>query len=118
MLSIDDYLALDGLGLAGLIRSGDVTTEEVLDTAINRCEAVNGSINAVVIEMFDAARASLAAGVPDGPFRGVPFLLKDLGAYYAGYPTTYGCRLLRGQRARSRLGDRAPLQGGRPGDLR
>lgn len=92
MLSIEDYLARDGLGLAELVRSGDAHPSEILETAIGRCEAVNGAINAVVIEMFDEARRTAAADLPEGPLSGVPFLLKDLGAYTAGFPTTYGCR--------------------------
>ena len=92
MLPIHEYSRLDALGLAELIRSGDVTDEEVLEAALTRSGEVNGRINAIVIPMIDEARASLRAGLPTGPFTGVPFLLKDLGAYYAGTRTTSGCR--------------------------
>jgi len=62
----------------------------VLDAAIARTEAVNPKINAVNLKMYDEARARIAAGLPQGPFTGVPFLLKDLGAFYAGFPTSFG----------------------------
>ena len=67
--------------------------EEVLEAAIERVEAVDGTINAVVYKMYDEARKTIADGLPDGPFAGVPFMLKDLGVLYAGAPTTGGSRL-------------------------
>jgi amidase len=55
-------------------------------------------LNAVIETMYDQAREAVAAGLPEGPFRGVPFLIKDLAADYAGVPSTYGCRSLRDYR--------------------
>ncbi len=84
----------DALGLGELVAAGEVTATELLDQAIANVEAVNGEINAVTREMYDEARGTIEAGVPDGPFSGVPFLLKDLRASYAGVPTTAGSRFL------------------------
>ena len=93
---IEDYESYDALGLAELVRKGDVQPSELLDAALLRVERYNPVINAVVIPMFEEARATLAGQLPDGPFRGVPFLLKDLHALYAGVRTTNGCRLFAG----------------------
>ena len=91
-----DYERYDGLGLAGLVRGGELKAEEVLEAAIERVEALNPALNAVVTRLYDQARAALAAGVPAGPFTGVPYALKDLGALYAGAVTSYGSRLFAG----------------------
>src|SRR3990172_9587556 len=90
-----EYAEHDGLGLAELVRNKEVTPSELLEAARARIEAGNPTINAVVHRMYDQARAAVAGGLPDGPFRGGPFLLKDLGAKYAGVPTGAGNRLLR-----------------------
>ena len=73
---------------------GDVSPTELLDAAIERIEAIDPQLNAVIIRWFDHAR-TLAPDLPDGPFHGVPFLLKDLWAHYAGQPLTNGCRALK-----------------------
>jgi Asp-tRNA(Asn)/Glu-tRNA(Gln) amidotransferase A subunit family amidase len=88
-----DYESHDGLGLADLVAKGEVTPGELLDAAIERIEARNPALNAVVYPWYDEARAAIAAGLPEGPFRGVPFLLKDLYAYFAGQPISNGSRL-------------------------
>lgn len=75
---MQEYEQYDGLGLAGLVRTGEVCPEELLEAAITRIEAYNPLLNAVVTPMFDEARAAIRAGLPSGPFQGVPFLLKDL----------------------------------------
>jgi Asp-tRNA(Asn)/Glu-tRNA(Gln) amidotransferase A subunit family amidase len=89
----EEYVRHDALGLAGLIRSKEISAREALDAAIRRIERRDGAINAVVLRMFDEARSTLAAGPPDGPFTGVPFLLKDLGQLYRGFVTSSGSRL-------------------------
>ena len=78
----------DGLGLADLIRRRAVKPTEILDETLSRIEARNPAINAVVTRMDEQARAALAAGLPAGPFTGVPYLLKDLGALYTGVVTS------------------------------
>jgi len=87
-----EYRAHDALGLAALVHSGEADPLELLDIAIARTRAVNPLIDAVVAEHFELARQTIAAGLPGGPFRGVPYLLKDLGVAMAGTVTTQGSR--------------------------
>ena len=91
-----EYDSYDAVGLAGLVRSREVSAGALLDAAVARLEAVNPTLNAVTGEFYDAARAAIAAGLPDGPLRGVPFLLKDLGAAMKDTPLTNGSRLYEG----------------------
>jgi amidase len=94
-VSMTDYGRLDALGLAELVRKGEVSPQELLDEALARTAAVNPKINAVIHLMEGRAREAIAAGLPDGPFRGVPFLIKDLMTAYAGEPMRFGSRLFR-----------------------
>ena len=86
----DEFARHDGTGLAALVRRREVSPTEVLDAAIGLVETRNPEINAVVARLYDQARAAIAAGLPTGPFTGVPYLLKDLGAHYAGAVTSGG----------------------------
>ncbi len=88
-----EYLDYDALGLAELVRRKEVSAVELLDAAIARIDGIDPELNAVVTKMYDEARATIENGIPDGPFAGVPFLLKDLGAIYQGVRTTFGSRL-------------------------
>src|SRR5213593_88397 len=92
MKRFPDYEQYDALGLAALVRSGKVTPPELLESAIALVEEQNPRINAVVMRLYDYGRQQIADGLPDGPFRGVPFLLKDLTAVLAGVPMTRGSR--------------------------
>ncbi|MCJ7795523.1 MAG: amidase [Thermoleophilia bacterium] len=92
---IPEYDRLDAVALAGLVAEKKVAPLELLEAAIERVEARNGRINAVVHRFYDEARKVAAGPLPEGPFRGVPFLLKDLNAAYAGQPLTAGCRMLK-----------------------
>jgi amidase/6-aminohexanoate-cyclic-dimer hydrolase len=92
MSPLDDYETYDSLGLADLVRRREVRPEELLDAAIDRVEKLNPKLNAVVLRLYDEARTAIAKGLPDGPLRGVPFLLKDLHAHLAGVRLTSGCR--------------------------
>jgi len=89
-----EFHKYDGLGLAELVRSKEVTASELVEEAISRIESLNPRINAVVQKMYDQARSAAKVDLPDGPFRGVPFLLKDLISTVAGVPTGSGNRLL------------------------
>ena len=109
MSGFDDYSAYDGLGLADLVRTGQVRPEEILDAVIARIESLNPRLNAVVHTMYDEARRTIAAGLPTGAFAGVPFMLKDLSALYEGAPTTNGSRLFRRPRRRPRQRDHPSL---------
>ena len=73
-----EYEKYDAVGLAELVKSGEVHPTELLDAAIARSAERNPSLNAIVIDMEPEARAAIEAGLPDGPLRGVPFLIKDL----------------------------------------
>jgi len=92
-MPIDDYESHDAVGLAELVARGDVHPTELLDAAVSRAADRNPALNAIVIDMEKQARAAIEAGLPDGPLRGVPFLLKDLHLVCEGERTTNGCRL-------------------------
>jgi len=89
-VKLQDYRNHDATGLAALVAGGEVTPEELLDTALAAVEAVNGPLNAVVALFADEARRFIRDDLAGGPFRGVPFLLKDLTAHYGGQPTGAG----------------------------
>jgi amidase len=99
--SFPEYENHDATALAELIRKREVSATEVVEAAIERIEARNPAINAVVARSFERARAQAAAAaqLPDGPFRGVPFLLKDLKALDEGQPVSNGSRLFADYRA-------------------
>jgi len=90
-----EYDRRDGVGLAELVRSGEATALELVEEALRRADRVNPALNAIIHRMDARARREAAAAVPDGPFRGVPFLIKDLVALVAGEPFRAGSRLLR-----------------------
>ena len=94
-MSFPEYSDYDGLGLAELVRNGDVTPAELVEAAIERIERRNDALNAVVFKAYDEARAVARGDLPDGPFRGVPFLVKDHDVAVGGWPTTHGSRFLR-----------------------
>lgn len=90
---IGDLGTRDATALAALVARGEVSPAELLDAALTAVEARNPAINAVVLMQEDAARRSIAQGLPRGPFRGVPFLLKDLGCEAVDFPSHNGSRL-------------------------
>ncbi|HEU0043505.1 amidase [Sphingomonas sp.] len=94
-LSPADYAAADGLALAAMVRVGEVTPLELVDAAIARIERLDGEINAVAHCAFDEARAQARQPAGDGPFAGVPFMVKDFGIGVAGWPNTSGSRFCR-----------------------
>ncbi|MFC0315214.1 amidase [Gordonia phosphorivorans] len=96
-MNLDEYMAHDATALADLVKQGQVTAAELLELARQRMREVNPAINAVVIETALAADTQIsgAGEGPSGPFAGVPFLLKDLGQEYKGYPTSSGSKALR-----------------------
>ncbi len=90
----DEYGTHDAVGLAALVAAGEVSADALLDAALARVEALNPALNAVVHLREGVARRAIAAGLPDGPLTGVPFLLKDLGAEARDFPTHSGSRLM------------------------
>ncbi|MCP3140944.1 amidase [Pyxidicoccus xibeiensis] len=95
-MHLDDYSRYDAMGLAELVRRKQVKPEELLEAAVAAISRVNPRLNAVIDVRDAQAREALKQGVPDGPFHGVPFLIKDLVAHAAGVPTDMGSRLARG----------------------
>jgi len=91
---IGDLGARDATELAGLVARGEVTPDELLDAALAAVAARNPAINAVVLVQEEVARRSIREGLPPGPFRGVPFLIKDLGIEAKDFPSHNGSRLL------------------------
>ena len=93
--SAAELARLDATAQAELVRSGQASPTELVEAAIARIEAVDPQLNAVIHRQFDEARALAAGDLPDGPFRGVPFLVKDLdSSYEAGQPYHAGTRYL------------------------
>lgn len=95
MSTFPEYDSYDGLGLAELVRRGEVSPAELVEAAIDHIERLNPQLNAVVHPMYEMAREQARGELPDGPFKGVPFLLKDLIDAYAGVPLTNGSRAYR-----------------------
>lgn len=87
-----DLAKLDGLAQAELVRKGEVTALELVDAAIQRIDSLNPRINAVVTALFDRARKAAKKPLPNGPFTGVPSLVKDLNDL-KGTRNTFGSRL-------------------------
>ncbi|MDP3693429.1 amidase [Bradyrhizobium sp.] len=93
-MALKEYGSYDGIGLADLVRKKQVSAGELLDEAIARTARVDPDINAVVVKHYDAAKKQIDNGLADGPFTGVPFLLKDL-ENLAGTRTTFGASVYR-----------------------
>ncbi len=93
----DEFIELDGLALADLVRRKEVKPIELVEAAIQRIERLNPKLNAVVLPLYDRARSQAReeGQIPAGPFRGVPYLIKDILAACAGAPLTSGCAFLR-----------------------
>jgi len=92
MAGFQEYDHYDGMGLAQLVREKKISPVDLCEEAIYRIEKINPQINAVVTPMFDIARKLAEEKLAEGPFAGVPFLLKDLISSYAGVRLTWGCR--------------------------
>jgi amidase/6-aminohexanoate-cyclic-dimer hydrolase len=93
-MTFKEYGDYDGVGLADLVRKKQVSATELLDEAIARTAKVDPQINAVVVKHYDYARQQIDKGLPDGPFTGVPFLLKDL-EILQGTRTTMGASIFK-----------------------
>src|SRR5271165_5526782 len=92
----NDFRWLDATAQAELVRSGQVTPAELANAAIERIEALDPSLNAVIHRRFERALDEASGpDLGDGPFRGVPFVVKDLFADSAGDPAHHGARVLR-----------------------
>jgi amidase len=92
---VTDLATLDATAQAELVRSGDASPLELVDAAIARIEKLNGELNAVIHPLFERARTHARGNLPDGPFRGVPIVVKDLDGELAGAPYHAGNKLLK-----------------------
>ncbi|MEM8786202.1 MAG: amidase family protein, partial [Pseudomonadota bacterium] len=95
-MGFETYAEYDGLGLAELVRRGEVSPEELVDAAIATIERHNPTLNAVVAIMRDHALDEIKQGLSPGPFKGVPFLVKEFGMHFKGMTTAAGSRLAQG----------------------
>src|SRR4051812_22834560 len=91
-----DYDACDATDLANLVRTKKASPRELCEAAIQRIERVNGQLNAVVLPFFEQGLAAADGPLPAGPFKGVPFLLKNLGAFAKDTPLDFGTRYAQG----------------------
>ncbi len=91
-----EYAQYDGLGLAELVRRREVSPTDLVETALAAIERLNPQVNCVVQQLRDDALAEIKAGLPFGPFRGVPFLVKEFGMHFKGMRTSAGSRLAAG----------------------
>ncbi|MGD8607492.1 MAG: amidase [Myxococcales bacterium] len=96
MSGFAEYDSFDALGLAERVRSGEVSSAQLVEECIRRIEQVNPRIHGVVFELFDRARAQAHGAPGEGPFAGVPFLIKDLIQRIPGVPTQEGSRFFEG----------------------
>lgn len=94
-MNFEEYRRHDAIGLAGLIAKKQVTASEVLDVALARLDDVNPKLNVVNTDVREEARAAIRQGLPEGPLKGVPFLLKDVGVLMKGVRTSAGSRLFK-----------------------
>src|SRR5580700_11992171 len=92
-MNFAEYRRHDAVSLAALVAQRDVSASELLDVALARAAAVNPTLNAVVQMLEPLARRAIADGLPNGPFAGVPFLLKDVTTQLAGAVTSGGSRV-------------------------
>lgn len=97
--ALDEFSTYDGMGQAALVRKGEVSSLELVDAAITRIEKMNPALNAVVHKLYDEGRAIAQSELPDGPFKGVPYLIKDL-SELDGAPLTFGSKLFANNVAR------------------
>jgi amidase len=91
----DDLARLDATAQAELVRIGEVSPEELTQAAIERAERLNPDLNAIIHPLYDQGLEESRGELPDGPFQGVPFLFKDLGAGLAGHPLHMGMKGLK-----------------------
>ena len=91
-MKLRDYATLDAVALAALVRSGDLSALEVTEAAIAASEALNPQLNALVLKDYERARDAASNLRRDLPLAGVPFLVKDIGVYVDGWPTTMSSR--------------------------
>ena len=99
-MNFSDYAECDAVSIANLIRKKEVSAEEVTTAAIKTAERLNPTLNALVMENFDNARAFAAGQLPASPISGAPFYLKDVNQLSSDMPTTFSCRFFDGVKSK------------------
>jgi amidase len=94
-MSADQLARMDATAQAELVRSGEASAEELTRAAIERAESLNPALNAIIHPLYEQGLEASRRELPEGPFRGVPFLFKDIGAGLAGQPLHMGVRALK-----------------------
>ncbi len=89
------YASEDALGLGERVKKGELKPIELVEESIRRIESVNPQLNAVIHKAYESAREVAQGPLPDGPFKGVPYLVKELATMWQGQPTTNSCRYLK-----------------------
>lgn len=92
MLSPEEYSSHDALGLAALVRAGEISTDEVIDAALTQIDRLNPAINAVILQDDAQARTAATGAAGNAPLAGIPFLAKDINVEVRGWPLTNACR--------------------------
>ena len=95
MATLNTLLDLDATAQAELVRRREVKPIELVEASIERIEHLNPTINAVITPMCEQARENAKGELPEGPFTGVPYLLKDIFAPFAGVRMASGSAFLR-----------------------
>jgi amidase len=95
-MELSEYANFDGLGLAELVRREEVSPKELIDAALEAIEQLNPKLNSVINILADEAAKEIETGLPDGPFKGVPFLIKEIVLHAAGIPVNMGSGLAKG----------------------
>ena len=95
-MKVSEYASYDGIGLAELVKSRQVTARELATAALQAIDRLNGDINAVIAKVPEETERSLLQGPGKGAFEGAPFLIKDVGSHYANVPSEFGSRLFEG----------------------
>lgn len=93
--SIPEYTYYDAMGLAALVRKKSVHPIELVESAIQRIETINPGLNAVITRFYEEAKKISKSKLPDGPFKGVPILVKDMVHAIGGAPLTCGSKAFR-----------------------
>lgn len=92
---IPEYTYYDAIGLATLVRKKLIHPIELVESAIQRIETINPGLNAVITRFYEEARKTSKSKLPNGPFRGVPILVKDMVHSIGGAPLTCGSKAFR-----------------------
>jgi len=95
-MKISEYTTYDGLGLAELVKNKEVTPEELVNISVSIIKELNPTLNAVASIIEEKALEEIKNGLPQGPFEGVPFLIKELVLHAKGIPVNMGSRLAKG----------------------